>query len=265
MDHDTWIGEYTQGCRHLWPIAVFSPPRRRRAMLALLAFDAELRRIPHKVKEPMLGAMRYQWWRDMLGGASGDMPVGSPPLVRALAGILDDPTLPGGLARASAAALIDAAQDKLTPVSPADVDLLKNRATAVARAQGALMRCILMGGGSDNLDVNEDALFHALRALEALAGLSERALGEKAFGEPLKAALLACAEEAIVTAAALSAGVDKKLRPALVAITLGRLVLFDVRKHGVGAGALRRSRPLCARLTPWRLTRLGWAVWRGRF
>lgn len=267
MNEDTWIDEYTQGCRHLWPIAVFTPARSRRAMLALLAFDAELRRIPYKVKESILGAMRYQWWRDTLDGALSGASVGGAPLARALVDILDDASSPRGLARASAIALIDAAQDKLEPISHGNVEALKNSAAAVARAQGTLMRCILMGGCPDDSDpdVNEDALFHALRALDLLAVLGERAPGNAVLCASHETALLACAEEAIAAATTLSVGADKKLRPALVAVTLGRFALLDVRNHGGGKGALHRFAPLCARVNPWRLTRLGWAVWRGRF
>lgn len=48
--------------------ALFAPPPARAGLLALAALDWELKRIPALVSEPMLGAIRYQWWRDTIGG-----------------------------------------------------------------------------------------------------------------------------------------------------------------------------------------------------
>ena len=36
-------------------------------LIALYAFHAELAKIPELVSEPMLGQIRYQWWRDCIG------------------------------------------------------------------------------------------------------------------------------------------------------------------------------------------------------
>jgi len=38
----------------------------RSRLIALLALDLELARIPHTVSEPLLGQMRLQWWRGAL-------------------------------------------------------------------------------------------------------------------------------------------------------------------------------------------------------
>jgi len=48
--------------------ALFAPPPARRGLVALLAFNLELARLRDHVREPMLGAMRLQWWRDGLDG-----------------------------------------------------------------------------------------------------------------------------------------------------------------------------------------------------
>ena len=40
------------------------PPPNRPPLWAIAAFDWEIARIPELVTEPMLGAIRYQWWRD---------------------------------------------------------------------------------------------------------------------------------------------------------------------------------------------------------
>ena len=44
--------------------AMFAPTDAREALLTLYAFHYELAKVPELVSEPMLGAIRYQWWRD---------------------------------------------------------------------------------------------------------------------------------------------------------------------------------------------------------
>jgi phytoene synthase len=53
--------------------ALLAPPPEREALLALAAYAAELARIPLLVvREPMMGAIRLQWWRDALALAEGE-------------------------------------------------------------------------------------------------------------------------------------------------------------------------------------------------
>ena len=46
---------------------LFTPADKRLRMLALYAAYTEIARIPSEVSEPMVGAIRLQWWRDVLG------------------------------------------------------------------------------------------------------------------------------------------------------------------------------------------------------
>ncbi len=46
--------------------ALFAPEAMRRSLLALYGLDVELKHIPTAVREEMIAAMRYQWWRDAL-------------------------------------------------------------------------------------------------------------------------------------------------------------------------------------------------------
>lgn len=54
--------------------ALFAPPDARPHLFALIAFNAELARIPDAVREPILGQMRLAWWREAIGsrGAEGE-------------------------------------------------------------------------------------------------------------------------------------------------------------------------------------------------
>lgn len=46
--------------------ALFAPENRREDLFALYAFNAEVARIREMVREPLLGQMRLQWWRESL-------------------------------------------------------------------------------------------------------------------------------------------------------------------------------------------------------
>ena len=47
---------------------LFVAPRARRPLLALYAFNTELRRIRDHVSQPLPGEIRLQWWRDLVDG-----------------------------------------------------------------------------------------------------------------------------------------------------------------------------------------------------
>jgi NADH dehydrogenase [ubiquinone] 1 alpha subcomplex assembly factor 6 len=46
--------------------ALFAPDRRREGLFALYAFNLEVARAREAVREPMMGLIRLQWWRDAL-------------------------------------------------------------------------------------------------------------------------------------------------------------------------------------------------------
>lgn len=48
--------------------ALLAPPPARQALFAIAAFGGEIGRIPVTVSEPMIGAIRLQWWRDAIEG-----------------------------------------------------------------------------------------------------------------------------------------------------------------------------------------------------
>ena len=55
--------------RDRYQTALFAPPARREALLALYAFNYEIARIRETVTQPMLGQIRLQWWREVLDAA----------------------------------------------------------------------------------------------------------------------------------------------------------------------------------------------------
>jgi 15-cis-phytoene synthase len=48
---------------------LFVSPEKRRALLALYAFNVEISRVREQVSQPLPGEIRLQWWTDMLAGA----------------------------------------------------------------------------------------------------------------------------------------------------------------------------------------------------
>jgi phytoene/squalene synthetase len=54
--------------------ALFAPAPRRPFLFALFAFNAEVARVAETVREPMLGAIRLEWWRETSEGASRGAP-----------------------------------------------------------------------------------------------------------------------------------------------------------------------------------------------
>src|SRR5258705_6645089 len=49
---------------------LFAPAPSRPLLFALYAFNADVARIAETVREPMLGAIRLEWWRETTEGAS---------------------------------------------------------------------------------------------------------------------------------------------------------------------------------------------------
>ncbi len=65
-DHDRYLS------------ALYAPDDKRQSLFALYAFNVEIASIRDRIREPLPGEVRLQWWRDVLDGrASGDgHPVG---------------------------------------------------------------------------------------------------------------------------------------------------------------------------------------------
>jgi len=73
--------------------ATLAPEPHRAALIALAAFSADLRRIAIIVKEPMMGEIRLQWWRETIEGFTGEGAVAHP-IAEALRGAVRTYNLP---------------------------------------------------------------------------------------------------------------------------------------------------------------------------
>jgi 15-cis-phytoene synthase len=86
--------------------ALFAPPARRDALLALYAFNHELARAREVVSEPPLALIRLQWWREVVDGAARRHEVATP-----LAAVLAN----GSLSRDDLLAIIAAREIEAEP------------------------------------------------------------------------------------------------------------------------------------------------------
>ena len=75
--------------------SLFAQPDRRPHLHALYAFDIELLRIGHVVREAIAGEIRLQWWRDALAGRVPDQ-VAAHPVAAALVDTIARCALPTG-------------------------------------------------------------------------------------------------------------------------------------------------------------------------
>ncbi len=74
--------------------ALLAPAAVRDDLLSLAAFAGEIARIPHLVKEPMMGEIRLQWWRDALPGLAEGASTTGNPIADALGGAIRRHALP---------------------------------------------------------------------------------------------------------------------------------------------------------------------------
>ena len=99
--------------------ALFAPAERREALFALYAFNLELARARESVREPIMGRMRLQWWRDSLPEI-----VAGEPRAHEVARPLAAAVAAHGLDRLLLERLIDAREQDMEPDPPADLAAL---------------------------------------------------------------------------------------------------------------------------------------------
>ena len=73
--YDHCRAEVRRDDRDRWLASLFLPDRARPHVHALLAFNLEIAKVRDTVSEPMLGEIRFQWWRDALANGA---PAGNP-------------------------------------------------------------------------------------------------------------------------------------------------------------------------------------------
>ncbi|MBL6787750.1 MAG: squalene/phytoene synthase family protein [PS1 clade bacterium] len=116
--------ELRQNDGDLYLCHLFVPTAHRFRMLALYTGYAEIARVPAQVNEPMVGAIRLQWWRDNLE-VGADPAISSP-----VAAALSSCEFPAD----DIARLIDARMPALERSEPSDLASLEAEATLAGPA-----------------------------------------------------------------------------------------------------------------------------------
>ncbi|MBX7200632.1 MAG: squalene/phytoene synthase family protein [Rhodospirillaceae bacterium] len=260
--------------------AQFAPPAVRGDVLALYAFNIEVARIRESVSETLVGAMKLQWWRDLIatiyerGAApSAEAMAGTPlkgnPVVEALASAI----FRHNLTRAYFDSLFDARARDLEEDPPVDVPDLETyaagtsaslawlvletlgvrdeasraagRHVGIAWALTGLLRAVLY-----HARVNRFLLPADLMAKAALTthDVKERKNAERIAG--VVAEIASVAKAHLAKARALRAGVDRRALPALLPAVLADGYLAALSRHKFDVFDPRHGlqRPAVARL-----------------
>lgn len=75
MLHDTVLADLKSVDPDRYRAALLADDQGRQDLLTLYAFHYELAKVPEVTTEPMLGEIRYQWWRDAVEEIYGEAPV----------------------------------------------------------------------------------------------------------------------------------------------------------------------------------------------
>jgi phytoene synthase len=253
--------------------ALFAAEPERAHLMTLYAFNVEVAKIRESVSEGMIGAIKLQWWRDVIAGIyeRGAVPRGNP-LLEALAELVAR----RALSRAHFDALLDARARDMEEDAPADIASLE------AYAEGTSARLTLLA--LEVLDVRDPqtiaaarhvgiawaltgvvraVLFHA-RAHRLLlpesTGVTTQDLNDRRNTGRIAAAVREIGELARAhIAKARTIRVDRRAVPALLPATLadGYLNGFERRGYDVFDPRHALQRPAVARMT--------WNGLRGRF
>lgn len=138
----------------------------RQNLQLLYAFHYELAKVPEIVSEPMIGQIRYQWWRDAIAEIYEERPVRAHEITTPLAKLLKQSEMP----RLWVDRLIDARERDLDPTPFRDLNAAKEYC---ALTSGTLiqMGVYLAQSSRQNLDVDMDAVLKAGEAW-GLTGLA---------------------------------------------------------------------------------------------
>lgn len=126
--------------------ARLADPDIRDRLLILYAFHAELAKVPELVSEPMLGTIRYQWWRDVLSEIYDGQAVRAHEVSTPLAEMIAQ----SGISRFLLDRIIDGRERDLDPQPFASIDTAIDYADATSGAL-AVAAVSLCGGESGQM------------------------------------------------------------------------------------------------------------------
>lgn len=204
--------------------ALFAPAKSRPHLYALYAFNAEIASIARRVREPALGLIRLQWWRDTLDSAAA--PTGNP-----IADALHAAVASAVLDVTKLHSLIDAYESDLTADATPDRDALANYLT---RTEGAVFALAAVCLGARAPDV--EAAANASGVAYGFAGQLGASEARTASAQD-QTEIIGFARERLAEARALIAELPQSMYPAFLPLALVDPVLNRYAR-GVGDPAL---------------------------
>lgn len=220
--------------------ALFAPGERRDTVLALVLFNHELARVPELVSQPVVGLIRYQWWRDALD----EIAIGRPPRRHPVVLVLAEAQTRGWLDLAALQGLIDARERRLEGLAVGDPAALEDYVRATSGlAQGEIYRA-LGGAAGPMLEAARTigtgvGMVGLARTLASEAGRQGNKLGEPVTTVQSAADLAGVVSGILDRALDLIAGgraaAGRPPRTTLAAFLPGRLAAADavrIRRRG---------------------------------
>ncbi|HEY1631259.1 MAG TPA: squalene/phytoene synthase family protein [Rhizomicrobium sp.] len=168
--------------------ALFAPAAGRKYLFALYAFNLEIARVAEAVRQPMLGEIRLQWWRETVEQAQQDRPR-EHDVARALAATFAEVDLP--------LALFDRMLEaRIFDSSPESFETLDALETYADQTSGNLVRLAQAALGESNEDLAREAglaygLIGILRAIPFHAQRNKHFLGGSLLAQTVKERALA--------------------------------------------------------------------------
>ncbi|HEY5239730.1 MAG TPA: phytoene/squalene synthase family protein [Rhizomicrobium sp.] len=140
--------------------ALFAPKEKRAHLFALYAFNSEIARVGESVREPMMGEIRLQWWRETVEAAREGKPRNHDVAV-ALAELFKTVDLPQNLFDV----MIDARAFDFSPDVFADFAALETYADATSGSLMKLAARALGAGDERDAQAREAGIAYALVGL----------------------------------------------------------------------------------------------------
>jgi phytoene synthase len=217
--------------------ALMAPSKLRTDLMAISAFGAVIGHVPRSVREPLMGEMRLQWWRDaLLQRQKDDGSVGQP---------VADAVLAAAARHALPSRLFETVIDAVTGILTDETAVVTDSLQALARFEGGLfaLAAHIHGGASVT---GYDPLFEqAGRAYGLARGLCRIPVALREGWPPLPTDLAAAAE--VATAVDADAGAhDRVVEELTRAHQDARMALTEVRHHAsmLPPAAIRALAPL---------------------
>ena len=214
-DHDGWLA------------ALFAPAAARPGLHAIGAFALELGHVRERVRQPIAGEIRLQWWQDVVDGSRSSEAAAHP-----VAAALLDTMMSADLSPAVIADMIDAYRTDLYDEPPADVATLERRLVAL-RGTPIRLAAQVLGVTGDAIETAAADAGVALGIMDLFTALT-RASGHRPALLPGDVLSRHGATQGEIDARRVTPGVEFALAE-LRAVARSRMMALRARRKRLGA------------------------------